>query len=368
MKTKNNKKFSKKINKTKKLSNIIKSYSPSINKQLDVKSLKSDLPNNINICNNLLKINIGNTKNPKCLDYNNKSVIKLLLNNLKKSKYLDPAKFIAPKQLYANCWFNTMYVAFFFSDKGRKFFRFFREYMIKGEKLNNEKISDKKLQELFYILNLHIEASYNQNNNKELFNQIKSITKNLYTNYFIKNIHDRISYLTYKKVPAINEAGNPISFYKTLMNYMNYNILKMNELDIQKKSNIENILNNTFNKIYNIPEIIILNDFESKSIYETNYKILINDIKYHYVLDSIILTNKGHFDPKKNSHFVCVLTINNEEYKFDGDSYNKLTKFNWKKMINENKDWTFSENPNYYPEKYNFTKGYKILFYYRQTK
>ena len=37
-------------------------------------------------------------------------------------------------------------------------------------------------------------------------------------------------------------------------------------------------------------------------------------------------------------------------------------------MINENKDWTFSENPNYYPEKYNFTKGYKILFYYRQTK
>ena len=39
MKTKNNKKFSKKINKTKKLSNIIKSYSPSINKQLDVKSL-----------------------------------------------------------------------------------------------------------------------------------------------------------------------------------------------------------------------------------------------------------------------------------------------------------------------------------------
>ena len=30
---------------------------------------------------------------------------------------------------------------------------------------------------------------------------------------------------------------------------------------------------------------------------------------------------------------VSVLTINNEEYKFDGDSYSRLSKFKWKKLI-----------------------------------
>ena len=34
-------------------------------------------------------------------------------------------------------------------------------------------------------------------------------------------------------------------------------------------------------------------------------------------------------------------------------------------MINKNIDWKFRENPKYYPELYNFTKGYKLFFYYR---
>jgi hypothetical protein len=62
---------------------------------------------------------------------------------------------------------------------------------------------------------------------------------------------------------------------------------------------------------------------------------------------------------------VSVLTCNNEEYKYDGSSYSKFERFNWKKMINTNKDWSFKENPKYEPELYNFTKGYKIMFYYR---
>jgi hypothetical protein len=82
-------------------------------------------------------------------------------------------------------------------------------------------------------------------------------------------------------------------------------------------------------------------------------------------LDSIILTNKDHFDPKANSHFVSVLTINKKSYKYDGSSTSKLEPFDWKKLINSNKNWSFKENPKYEPEQYNFTKGYKILFYYR---
>jgi len=84
-----------------------------------------------------------------------------------------------------------------------------------------------------------------------------------------------------------------------------------------------------------------------------------------YVLDSIIITNKDHFDPDANSHFVSVLTVNSQEYKFDGSSVSKLERFKWKKMINSDKNWRFKENPKYEPEQYNFTKGYKIMFYYR---
>ena len=89
----------------------------------------------------------------------------------------------------------------------------------------------------------------------------------------------------------------------------------------------------------------------------------INNIKYK--LDSIIITNKDHFNKNSNSHFVSVLTINNKEYKFDGSSLKKLSSFKWKNKINKNIDWGFIEDPIYYPHKYNFTKGYKILFYYR---
>jgi len=91
-----------------------KSYSPSINKNLDVKSLKTLVEQKINTCGELLKINIGTKKNPNCKNYDSSHVKKMLLKNLKASKHLNPEYFIAPKQLIANCWFNTMFVTFFF--------------------------------------------------------------------------------------------------------------------------------------------------------------------------------------------------------------------------------------------------------------
>lgn len=356
-----------------------KSYSPSINKKLNVKSIRTlkNKKNKLNLCNDLLKLKINN--NSKCLNYNNKEVIKFLLNNLKYSKNLDPTKFIAPKQIVGNCWFNTMYVTFFFSDKGRKFFRFFRELMIKGEKADKTKITDLKLSKLFFILNLYIEASYNQNNYKKnsninLYNQVKQLTYNADTNFYIKEIYNIInnpktSNKTY--IPNIYEAGNPIDFYKGLMYYLDYNVLKILRLNIYNNTNVIQFLDYRLNNYYIIPDIIILEDSiqqnsKNTTIYEKYYNINIKNNTYKYVLDSIIITNKTHFNPKADSHFVSLLTINNEEYKFDGDSYSKLSKFKWKKLININKDWTFLENPKYYSMKYNFTYGYKMMFYYRE--
>ena len=233
-------------------------------------------------------------------------------------------KFIPPKQIHSNCWFNTMFVVFFFSDKGRKFFRFFRNLMITGKKVDNTKIEDKELRKLLFIFNLYIEASYNQETKKtkknemNLYYQIKQLTNSLDTNFLIIKIYNTIT----KKnsnydLPNINDAGNPLQYYETIMNYMHYNILKILNINIyavskKKYKNIQEIIDIKFN---NEHDIIIFEDHESKMNYLEEYEIYYNNKKYKYVLDSIIITNKYHYNPDENSHFVSLLTINKKQYK-----------------------------------------------------
>ena len=351
-----------------------KSYSPNINKKLDVKKLKTLKNQTVNLCNNLLQINIGTISKPRCLNFNNVLVKKFFLKNLMGSKHVDPCKFIAPKQLYSNCWFNTMFVTFFFSDKGRKFFRFFRNLMITGRRVDKSRLEDQELRKLLFIFNLYIEASYNQDSTKlvknkvNLHEQVKILTSNLDTNFLIKRIYNRIKKLSpHYSLPNLDEAGNPLEFYKVIMSYLKYDILKILTIDVdinlkKKYSTIEDMLKLFFTKEQ---DIIIFEDHESKIDFKMEYELELDSKKYKYKLDSIILTNKDHYKPKANSHFVSVLTINKQYYKFDGSSYSKLSKFDWTKILNKNVDWTFIENPAYYPEKYNFKYGYKILFYYR---
>ena len=374
---KNIKNLTRKAAKIEKNSNFLtnnKSYSPKVNRLLDVNKLQTLQNESINLCNNLLQINVGTQSKPICLNFNEKRVKIFLLKNLKSSKHLDPSKFIAPKQLYSNCWFNTMFIVFFFSDKGRKFFRFFRNLMITGRKFDNSRLEDQELRKLLFVFNLYIEASYNQNsvktkkNKVNLHEQVKVLTSNLDTNFLIKKIYNRIKKINSSiNLPNIDEAGNPLEYYQVIMAYMQYNILNILRIDIDSeiKKNYKNVKNILDELVLQEHDIIIIEDHESKIDYDEEYIIELNNKKYKYKLDSIILTNKDHYNPKANSHFVSVLTINKEGYKFDGSSYSKLTKFNWRKILNKNIDFTFLENPAYYPEKYNFKKGYKILFYYR---
>ena len=73
-----------------------------------------------------------------------------------------------PIQKNSNCWFNALFANFFISDKGRKFFRFFRQLMIEGKKINKngekEYIKSDNLRYAFGLFNAAIEASYNQKN------------------------------------------------------------------------------------------------------------------------------------------------------------------------------------------------------------
>ena len=376
-----NKALKQSLNKALKQS-LNKSYTPTINNKLIIHSLKSITPQTITFCDDLLTINIKINNKYICKSYNDVEVQKILLFNLRASKHLDVSKFIPPIQMLSNCWFNTMYVTFFFSDKGRKFFRFFRELMILGKKIDNTPIPS-TIAKLFFILNLFIEASYNQTSKSHAFyNKLNLLSNKLNTNYFIYHIYKIIkndpssinpdllisNNNKMYDIPNINDAGNPLTYYEELLNYMNYNTLKLMKYKFVTKNYIKVLVQENFNKLYSnsIPDIIIIEDFQSGTLIETYYDFIdINKKKYNFVLDSVILTNKDHFDPTKNSHFVSTLTINKKSYKYDGSSISKLEPFNWKKLLNSNKNWSFKENPRYQPELYNFTKGYKILFYYR---
>ena len=385
-KTKNKKTKNKKTKKIKekqdKKTLKITSYSPLINKKLQIHTLKTQKPISLKICDNLLELNVKTKNNILCKNYDDKNVQKILLHNLKSSKHVDVKKIIPPLQLMSNCWFNTMFVTFFFSDKGRKFFRFFRELMITGKKMDSSPIPN-SIAKIFYILNLFIEASYNQTTKSGvLLEKINSLTNKLNTNYFIYHIYEIINnkpnsikpellinnHTSLYDIPNIKDAGNPLSYYESLLKYLKYDTLKLMKQNLTSKLNVQEIIQNKFINVKTnvIPDIIILEDFESNSLFKKTYKFIDSNKKeYNYNLDAIIITNKDHFDPKANSHFVSVLTFNKKEYKFDGSSLSTLTEFKWKNMINNNKDWVFKENPKYEPEKYNFTKGYKIMFYYR---
>ena len=109
-----------------------------------------------------------------------------------------------------------MFVTFFFSDKGRKYFRFFRNLMITGKKYDKTDIEDIQLRKLFFMLYIFIEASYNQslNNSKNnLIYKINNITNGLNTNFFIKKIYNFINNKISRSVPNVDDAGNPLEYY-----------------------------------------------------------------------------------------------------------------------------------------------------------
>jgi len=181
-----------------------KSFSPSVNKRLvtihkDIRArdifgcgaenlLKANEDELRRRPANYFKIKVGVKKNgkPECRRADNPSATKILLENLKASGNFNCALVTAPMQVKSNCWFNTMFMTFFVSDKGRKFFRFFRQLMIEGKQENGNKIRPDKLRQSFLLLNACIEASYNQTGSQE----VMDLAYKLDTNNVIVKIHN----------------------------------------------------------------------------------------------------------------------------------------------------------------------------------
>jgi hypothetical protein len=345
-------KISNKINKSIKKG----SYSPTINKQLiTLKSIeREDLLN----CNmeNAFKMNeplqIGIPKSKKCYYYYTPEAKKFLLNNLSANKHIDPNKIIPPIQSQSNCWFNTMFVNFFVSDKGRKFFHFLRQLMIEG-KQKNRKVIPQMLRDAFALLNFGIDACLTGNN----------FAYKLDTNTIIHMLYKSIpeSYkLKYPYIVDIDEAGNPLLYYISIINYLNNNSI---QLLFIRDANIKwkDILSDAITKMPHLPHVIVLEVYDETANEFNKKPILFSVRDAKYEIDSAVIRDIS------KQHFCSTITCEKQEMGYDGMSFHRLVKMNWKNNMNTDIEWEFEGTKNFdgTPLKWNFTKCYQLLIYYR---
>jgi len=314
-----------------------------------------------------------------------------MLDNLLSKKKINAAHIIAPKQSLSNCWFNTFFMTFFISDKGRKFNRALREMMITGNITKNIPQSNmdeygtagmrqsvkiaKELQWPFFLLNKYIEASLRGIDDPSRFAELMD------TNTLIRQIYNATKKIIKKGrfgihsndylVAKTQQASNPLDFYSTITNYL-YNFPGENPIwnrDFHNKDLNTYIIPNLLQggKHGEAPHILYISydddymrtsgryaplsfNFTLFDKDKTNFSLAT------YKLDSAILRDISE------RHFSAYLTINGKDYGFDGESFSRIEPFQWKNKLNTNTRWRFAEQNNIF---FDFTKGYQILIYYR---
>ena len=341
--------------------NSMSSYRPSINQFLV--SLRTMRRNEIIDCNNKsafelkepLKIGIPSKLGNKiCFDYNTLEAKKYLLRNLTANKHIDTSKIIPPIQSQGNCWFNTMFVNFFVSDKGRKFFHYFRQLMIEG-KQSNGSIIPEKLRDAFALLNFGVEACLTGNQYAYELNT-NSIIKQIY-----KSIPSEFKHTKYnQEIYKVDEAGNPLYYYFGILNYLNNAPLLLIFVN-SCNNNWKQLLLEKLNNITHLPHIIVLEVYKKDSK-EFNTKPVSFKLKNaSYKLDSSAIIDRS------GQHFCSHITCEGNEYGYDGMSFHRLVKMKWKKKLNKDFNWQFegTNDFNGTPLEWNYTNGYQLLMYYR---
>ena len=328
--------------------NIQSSYSPSLNENL--LSLKTITPKSyIHNCPGADVI-VQTKKSRKCMKWTGAKAKKTMLDNLLSKTPIECDKIIAPKQYQANCWMNTFFMAWFISDKGRKFNRWFRETMIRGVDPNGREIS-KKLKKPLWLLNKMIDASLRGFSIDSGMRYADSMD----TNDIIRSIHRAVSKKS--NVVKTKAASNPLTFYRELYNlisgdFMPWGTITMRATQGLKKAITSQLLEWTSQNI--LPKVIFLIFYDDMSD-----QIKPKQIKFDnkiYKLDAVIIRNTTRH------HFSACITCNKKEYVFDGESYSAMQPFNWGEKLNKNEEWRFAEQYNVY---FNFKKGYQILMYYQ---
>jgi hypothetical protein len=338
------------------------SFSPNVNQIIS--SLKSISPHKelgFDMCDEdqvYIKKGTG-----KCYGLKSKIAQTYMIDNLLSKKPVDCNAIIAPKQLQGNCWFNAFFMVHFISDKGRKFFRYLRLAMITGKLPNGTQISS-ELRMPLLIMNKYIEASLlGVPPNVE---PRVSLATLMDTNKIIRKIARNLGKEKRMELSIVktNEAANPFDFYNGLITYLKSNPLAFTKIVVRGAdskqrlvSDIQNLLNNKRNAL----DFFILEryseDFNIKSWSIPNkFKINYKGEEHAYILDSAVLRDT------KKEHFSAYITCNGNPFGFDGESFARMTPFDWKKKMNKNTKWRFADK---YQTYFNFQRGYYMLFYYR---
>jgi hypothetical protein len=341
-----------------KLAKGLKSYSPTINRELvTLKSISREELGDCNIENafNLkepLQIRIPKLK--RCFVYNTPEAKKFLLHNLSADKHIDIKKVVPPIQAQANCWFNAMFVTFFVSDKGRKFFHFLRQLMIEGEQKNGSKIPP-HLQDAFALLNFGIDACLTGN----------KFAYTLDTNSIIHKIYTSIPNSYKKDYPLIvdvNKAGNPLFYYFSIINYLNDNSIIVLFVSNVNHENWKKKIEDSVKVMSHLPHIVVLEVYDetAANFITKPYSFTVNEAKYE--IDSAVIRDNS------KQHFCSTITGEGKEMAYDGMSFHRMVPMEWKHKMNK-KDftWEFEGTKDFdgTPLQWNFTKDYQLLMYYR---
>ena len=351
-------KRNKKKNKTIKLLKDKKSYSPLIRARIKMFEPKTPMVDIFNIqeCGDYdIPLKLKNGKY-KCLKWKSKAAQKIMLKNLYSK--INPSDIIAPKQVESNCWFNSFFMVFFISDKGRKFSEYLRQTMISGILPSGKKVK-KTIRKTLWLLNRYINASIIGRKDPSLFAlrmDTNNIIRSLYPN--LKKTTQTISGLDKGDIiEKTKKAGNPLDYYLRLLHNLEETSISIINFQNIKYDSMKSKLEN----LDNIPEMILIEDWQ-KNIFPKKFIIK----KAYYKLDSAILRSTN------GAHFTAYLTINGEDYMFDGERYESpsrygrlaqktLTKFKWRDKLGSKKEWKTDKSC---VEKFTFSKEYKILIYY----
>lgn len=344
-----------------------KTYSPSVNEKL---ALMSDgTMHNMFGCQEMDELMNDGTPmvkvNDTCVHYIQEEAREVLLSNLEASRMVHCSKIITPRQAQTNCWFNTMFVMFFVSDKGRKFFKYFRAMMIMGLKgdliknrdsvqqlthLKNKKdVLSRDLHKSFFLLNLAIEACLTGN----------EYAYSLNTNDLILEIHAAIANSPggsrhIRDIFKPGQHGNPFGYYFAIMSFLSDGTIRILEIEYDS---VDNVKNQIAASISQPPHIVLVTIENQEKDGNFEHPKTYNVKGVQYSLDAALIVSDDEL------HWTCLLTCNEKGYAYDGGSFTRLIPFDWmKRAFNTPNIYRFKT---FTDKTYSFDGPSQTLLYYR---
>ncbi len=306
-----------------------------------------------------LKIVIGKERDgsKKCAIATSKNARDVLLSNFKKEGKLSASNIIPPMQFHTNCWFNTMFMCMFVSDKGKKYMRFLRQLMIKGETLHGRAVTPNKLNEALILFNLAVEACYNLNKSAG------NVGLALNTNNIIHSIYTSIpdSYKAkHKGIKDVDQYGNPYQFYRDLTSFLTEEDERTKLETIKSTEEVRDFFKGTYKTDADVIAVQLTDSGASGRASPEDAGSMPTSVvvaRNTYELDSLVSRDISR------EHFCAGITINGKEYIFDGAAFSPLEKRTWRSKLGHDRPWGVSGSKN----TWNLKRGYSLLLYYKTT-